>query len=58
MVEGLSRYFHWHLDAFLLSIALEGVTIERFKQSLPAEAKERSHGLEAILRRYGHMGRH
>ena len=23
-------YFHWHLDAFLLSIALERVTIERF----------------------------
>jgi hypothetical protein len=23
-------YFHWHLDAFLLSIAPERVTIERF----------------------------
>jgi hypothetical protein len=23
-------YFHWHLDAFLLSIALERVIIERF----------------------------
>jgi hypothetical protein len=30
MVEGLICYFHWHLDAFLLSIALERVTIERF----------------------------
>jgi hypothetical protein len=25
-----SSYFHWYLDAFLLSIALERVTIERF----------------------------
>jgi hypothetical protein len=25
-----SGYFHWHLDAYLLSIALERVTIERF----------------------------
>ena len=30
MVEGLICYFHWHLDAFLLSIALERVTIKRF----------------------------
>ena len=30
MVEGLIWLFHWHLDAFLLSIALERVTIKRF----------------------------
>jgi hypothetical protein len=30
MVEELIWLFHWHLDAFLLSIALERATIERF----------------------------
>ena len=28
--RGRSGYFRWHLDAFLLSIALERVTIKRF----------------------------
>jgi hypothetical protein len=28
--SSLIQHFHWHLDAFLLSIALERVTVERF----------------------------
>ena len=35
MVEQLIWHFHWHLDPFLLSIALERVTIERFMLATP-----------------------
>ena len=38
MVEGLIWLFSWHLDAFLLSIALERVTIERIMPALVAVA--------------------
>jgi hypothetical protein len=31
-------YFHWHLDAVLLSIALERVTIEHFMLALVVAA--------------------
>ena len=30
MVEGLNGYFHWYLNTFLPSIALERLTIKRF----------------------------
>jgi len=36
--RGWSGYFHWHLDAFLLSIALERVTIKRFMLARAAAA--------------------